>query len=37
MPSSYVLDADGVIVKAWAGFELSHIEEIEHEIRSLLH
>jgi peroxiredoxin len=36
MPSSYLLDTDGTIVKAWAGFELSHIEEIENEIRSLL-
>ncbi len=37
MPSSYLLDTNGVIVKAWAGFELSHIEEIENEIRALLH
>jgi len=37
MPSSYLLDTDGTIVKAWAGFELSHIEEIENEIRALLH
>ena len=37
MPSSFLLDTDGTIVKAWAGFELSHIEEIENEIRALLH
>jgi len=37
MPSSYLLDTNGIIVKAWAGFELSHIEEIENEIRALLH
>ena len=37
MPSSYLLDTNGVILKAWAGFELSHIEEIENEIRALLH
>lgn len=36
MPSSYLLDTDGTIVKAWAGFELSHIQEIENEIRLLL-
>ena len=36
MPSSYLLDTDGTIVKAWAGFEPSHIEVIENEIRSLL-
>ena len=37
MPSSFLLDTDGTIVKAWAGFEHSHIEEIENEIRALLH
>ena len=36
MPSSYLLDKDGVVVKAWAGFKPSHIEEIENEIRLLL-
>jgi thiol-disulfide isomerase/thioredoxin len=36
MPSSYLLDGDGTIVKAWAGFEPSHIEVIENEIRALL-
>ncbi|MEE8495515.1 MAG: TlpA disulfide reductase family protein [Xanthomonadales bacterium] len=36
MPSSFLLDTDGAIVKAWVGFELSHIEEIKNEVRSLL-
>jgi len=36
MPSSYLVDTGGSVVKAWAGFTPSHIEEIENEIRSLL-
>jgi thiol-disulfide isomerase/thioredoxin len=36
MPSSFLLDANGTIVKAWAGFEPSHIEEIQNEINVLL-
>ncbi len=36
MPSSYLLDANGTVIRAWAGFESSHIGEIEIEIRSLL-
>jgi peroxiredoxin len=32
MPSSFLLDAQGRVVQAWAGFETSHIEEIRHAI-----
>ncbi len=28
MPSSFLLDEDGKLLKAWAGFEATHIEEI---------
>lgn len=37
MPSSFLLDGDGQIIKAWAGFTSSHLEEIQNEIRSSLH
>jgi len=35
MPSSFLIDTQGNIVRQWAGFQPSHIEEIENEIRSL--
>lgn len=37
MPSSFLLDVDGQIIKAWAGFTSSHLEDIQNEIRSSLH
>jgi peroxiredoxin len=36
MPTSFLIDAQGNIVREWAGFQPSHLEEIENEIRSLL-
>lgn len=36
MPSSFLVDRDGAIVREWAGFKPSHIEDIEREIRRLL-
>jgi len=36
MPSSFLLDENGSVVKGWAGFEPSHIEEIRDEINALL-
>jgi len=36
MPTSFLLDRDGTIVRQWAGFRPSHIEDIENEIRALL-
>ena len=36
MPSSFLVNPRGEIVKQWAGFHPSHIEEIEDEIRSLI-
>jgi thiol-disulfide isomerase/thioredoxin len=36
MPSSFLLDAEGRVVRAWAGFNLSHLEEIRNEIQTLV-
>lgn len=36
MPSSFLLDRSGTIIKQYAGFEPSHIEEIRHDIQALL-
>ena len=36
MPTSFLLDAQGQVIREYAGFEPSHIEEIRHDIRSLL-
>jgi cytochrome c biogenesis protein CcmG/thiol:disulfide interchange protein DsbE len=36
MPSSFLVNQRGEIVKEWIGFQPSHIEEIEDEIRSLI-
>ena len=36
MPSSFLLDSDHRVVKTWAGFKPSHLEEIEREIQSIL-
>jgi len=36
MPSSFLLDRSGAVVKEYAGFEESHIEEIRHDIQVLL-
>lgn len=36
MPSSFLVGPGGNIVRRWAGFRSSHIEEIEHAIRALL-
>ena len=36
MPSSFLLDASGTIVREYAGFEPSHMEEIRHDINALL-
>ena len=36
MPSSFLIDPNGVIVKAYAGFEPDHIEKIRHDIQTLL-
>ncbi len=36
MPSSFLLDRSGNVVKEYAGFEESHIEEIRHDIQALL-
>jgi len=36
MPSSFLLDGSGAVVKEYAGFEESHIEEIRHDIQLLL-
>ena len=36
MPSSFLVNPQGEIVKEWIGFQPSHIEEIEDEIRSLI-
>lgn len=32
MPSSFLLNTEGQIVQKWAGFELSHIEEIRNAV-----
>lgn len=36
MPSSFLVDTDGRVVKAYAGFTPQHMELIEHDIRALL-
>ncbi|MSQ98803.1 MAG: TlpA family protein disulfide reductase [Xanthomonadales bacterium] len=36
MPSSFLLDGSGAVVKEYAGFEESHLEEIRHDIQVLL-
>ncbi len=36
MPSSFLLDRSGAVVKEYAGFEESHMEEIRHDIQTLL-
>jgi thiol-disulfide isomerase/thioredoxin len=36
MPSSFLLDRSGTVVKEYAGFEQSHIEEIRHDIEAEL-
>lgn len=36
MPSSFLLGRDHRVVKAWAGFKSSHLEEIEREVHSLM-
>ena len=36
MPSSFLLGRDGTVVKSWAGFKPSHIDEIRDEIQKLL-
>ena len=36
MPSSFLLDAEGRIVRSWAGFKPGHLEEIRDEIIGLL-
>jgi len=35
MPSSYLLDGSGRVVRAWAGFESSHLEELRDAIAEL--
>ena len=36
MPSSFLLDGSGTIIREYAGFEPSHMEEIRHDIQELL-
>jgi len=36
MPSSFLLDQQGWVINAWAGFQPSHLEEIQNEIRRAL-
>lgn len=36
MPSSFLLDRSGTVVKEYAGFEESHFEEIRHDIKAEL-
>lgn len=36
MPTSFLLDVDGKIIKVWAGFTASHLEEIQNEVRTSL-
>jgi thiol-disulfide isomerase/thioredoxin len=36
MPSSYLVGRDGIILHAWAGFEMEHMETIEDEIRKAI-
>jgi len=37
MPTSFLLNTSGEVVKAYPGFESSHIEEIRNDIEALLH
>jgi peroxiredoxin len=36
MPTSFLLDGEGRVIKSWAGFYPSHLEDIENEIRAAL-
>jgi peroxiredoxin len=36
MPSSYLLDPEGRIVQAWAGFTREHYEDLRREIQNIL-
>jgi len=36
MPSSYLVDAQGSLAYIYVGFEISHMEKIEHDIEGLL-
>ena len=36
MPSSYLIDFDGKLAHTYVGFESSHMERIEHDIKTLL-
>ena len=36
MPTSFLLDRNGVVVREFPGFETSHFEDIRHEIETLL-
>jgi len=36
MPSSYLVDAQGRLAYIYVGFEMSHMEKIEHDIKELL-
>jgi cytochrome c biogenesis protein CcmG/thiol:disulfide interchange protein DsbE len=36
MPSSYLVDPDGKLIRIYVGFEASHIGNIEHDIKTLL-
>jgi len=36
MPTSFLLGVDGRVIRSWAGFYPSHLEEIENEIRTSL-
>jgi len=36
MPSSYLVDAQGRLAYIYVGFEISHMEKIEHDIEGLL-
>lgn len=36
MPTSYLVDAQGRLAYIYVGFEISHLEKIEHDIESLL-
>lgn len=36
MPSSFLLDAEGNVIRSWAGFQASHLEEIRNAILELV-
>lgn len=36
MPTSFLLDRSGQVIKAYPGFETSHMQEIRHDIQTLL-